>query len=88
MEMSQAAGQSFVRRSASLPPSQKITDPQSVLQTTRNVEEMYLRTLSRFPDNEERSAAEQAIAKAGDPKRGYEDLLWALLNSKEFLYNH
>jgi hypothetical protein len=66
----------------------KITDPRSVLQTTRNVEELYLRTLSRYPDAEERSTAEQAIAKAGDPKRGYEDLLWALLNSKEFLYNH
>ncbi len=66
----------------------KITDPQSILQTTRNIEEMYLRTLSRFPDDEERSTAEQAIAKAGSAKRGYEDLLWALLNSKEFLYNH
>jgi hypothetical protein len=66
----------------------KIADPQSILRTTRNVEEMYLRTLSRFPDDEERRTAEQAIAKAGEPKRGYEDLLWALLNSKEFLYNH
>ncbi len=66
----------------------KITDPRSILRTTRNVEEMYLRTLSRYPDAEERSAAEQAIVKAGAPKRGYEDLLWALLNSKEFLYNH
>ena len=66
----------------------KITDPHSILQTTRNVEEMYLRTLSRYPDAEEQAAAEQAIAKAGGPKRGYEDLLWALLNSKEFLYNH
>ena len=66
----------------------KITDPRSILQTTRNVEEMYLRTLSRYPDADERRAAEQAIDKAGEPKRGYEDLLWALLNSKEFLYNH
>ena len=66
----------------------KITDEHSILLTTRNLDEMYLRTLSRYPDDEERSMAERAIAKAGDPKRGYEDLLWALLNSKEFLYNH
>jgi hypothetical protein len=66
----------------------KITDARSILAANRNVEEMYLRTLSRYPDDEERSMAERAIAKAGDPKRGYEDLLWALLNSKEFLYNH
>ncbi len=32
--------------------------------------------------------AERVIAQAGDAKRGYQDLLWALLNCKEFLYNH
>ncbi len=52
------------------------------------VEELYLRTLSRFPDADERRFASAAIAKAGDPKRGLEDVFWALLNSKEFLYNH
>ena len=66
----------------------KITDARSILAATRNIEEMYLRTLSRYPDDEERSMAERAISKAGDQRRGYEDLLWALLNSKEFLYNH
>jgi hypothetical protein len=66
----------------------KITDTRNTLLHTRNIDEMYLGTLSRYPDDEERSTAARAIAKAGDSKRGYEDLLWALLNSKEFLYNH
>ena len=66
----------------------KITDKRNTLLHTRNIDEMYLGTLSRYPDDEERSTAARAIAKAGDPRRGYEDLLWALLNSKEFLYNH
>ncbi len=66
----------------------KITDQRSILQSTKDVDELYLRTLSRYPDSEERSNAEKAIANAGNQKRGYEDLLWALLNSKEFLYNH
>jgi len=49
---------------------------------------MYLRTLSRYPDTEESATAEAAIAKAPAAKQGLEDVFWALLNSKEFLYNH
>ncbi len=52
------------------------------------VEELYLRTVSRFPDERERALAHTAIGKAGDVRRGMEDVFWALLNSKEFLYNH
>lgn len=52
------------------------------------VEEMYLRTLSRYPDAEERATAEAAIANAPGAKQGLEDVFWAPLNSKEFLYNH
>ncbi len=72
----------------------KITDPRGVLRSWKNkpgesvVEEMYLRTLSRYPDESERLLARTAIAKTSDPIRGYEDVFWALLNSREFLYNH
>jgi hypothetical protein len=52
------------------------------------VEELYLRTLSRYPDEEERGLARTAVDKAGETKRGLKDVFWALLNSKEFLYNH
>jgi len=52
------------------------------------IEELYLRTVSRYPDAEERQIAKAAVAKAAEPKRGLEDVFWALLNSKEFLYNH
>ena len=52
------------------------------------VEELYLRTLSRYPDAEEKDLAKATVAKSSDQKRGLEDVLWALLNSKEFLYNH
>ena len=52
------------------------------------VEELYLRTLTRFPDAEELAAARNAIKKAKDRRQGAEDVLWALLNTKEFLYNH
>jgi len=52
------------------------------------IEELYLRTLSRFPKQEEARLAQQGINQAPSPREGYEDLLWALLNSKEFLFNH
>ncbi len=75
---------------------QKIEDPHGVLEKMLEahrppreaIEEMYLRTLSRYPDAEEGAAAETAIAKAPGEKQGMEDVFWALLNSKEFLYNH
>jgi hypothetical protein len=74
----------------------KISDPHGVLSKMVHesrppreiVEELYLRTLSRYPDAEERANAEAGVAKASDPKQGLEDVFWALLNAKEFLYNH
>jgi hypothetical protein len=52
------------------------------------VEDLYLRTLSRYPDSEEKQFAENIIEKDNGMRRGLEDLLWALLNSEEFIYNH
>lgn len=52
------------------------------------IENLYLRTVSRYPSAAERKDADTAIARAGDRRRGLEDIFWALLNSKEFLYNH
>lgn len=52
------------------------------------VEELYLRTLSRFPDEREQAYCVKAFASANDTRQAAEDLLWALLNSREFVYNH
>jgi hypothetical protein len=52
------------------------------------VEEMYLATLSRFPSPDEVQKATRWIAQASSPKAGVQDLLWVLLNSREFLFNH
>ncbi len=57
--------------------------------TTEEItEELYLRTLSRYPDAEERRTVLTAVERSGERRRGIEDAFWALLNSKEFLYNH
>jgi hypothetical protein len=52
------------------------------------VEELYLVTLSRPPKPEESQKAMELIGKAPTPQAGAEDLLWVLLNSREFLFNH
>ncbi len=52
------------------------------------VEEAYLRTLSRFPTEAESQIAVESIQAAADPVSGMRDVLWALLNTKEFIVNH
>lgn len=52
------------------------------------VRELYLSTFSRPPSEDEVAAAVSHVATAESPQQGYEDILWALINSREFLFNH
>lgn len=52
------------------------------------VSEFYLAALSRPPTALEQSACARLAAEAGEPRLFYEDLLWSLLNSKQFLFVH
>ncbi|WP_245764626.1 DUF1549 and DUF1553 domain-containing protein [Planctomicrobium piriforme] len=64
------------------------------------VRDLYLMAFSRLPNDVELQATESYLAKPrlnaqGQPldpqqakRQGYEDLLWALMNTKEFLFNH
>jgi len=52
------------------------------------VEELYLTALSRKPTAEDLKIAQDYIAALPDRKAALEDLFWALLNTKEFLFNH
>ncbi|MFO1093311.1 MAG: DUF1549 and DUF1553 domain-containing protein [Planctomycetaceae bacterium] len=51
------------------------------------VDELYLATLSRFPSVDERNLLLAEFAQR-DSRAAAEDALWALLNTREFLYNH
>jgi len=59
------------------------------LKPSETIEELYLGILSRFPTPEEQKIAE-AYAKSGVVKGNdtWVDLVWALINSDEFLYRH
>jgi hypothetical protein len=52
------------------------------------IDELYLRTLSRKPTGDETNAIEAQLAGVKDPRPPLEDVFWALLNSREFLFNH
>ncbi|MFN3653156.1 MAG: DUF1553 domain-containing protein [Armatimonadota bacterium] len=53
------------------------------------VRELYLRVLSRYPTAEEIAAARTAFTREKATRRqAIEDILWALMNSAEFILNH
>ena len=52
------------------------------------INEVFLRTVSRPATAEEILKAREDIAAAKDPVNGVRDLLWAMLNTREFIVNH
>ncbi|MEJ7640430.1 MAG: DUF1553 domain-containing protein [Singulisphaera sp.] len=52
------------------------------------VEALFLATLGRSPSAEQWRLIESSLASSGDRAGVMRDLLWALVNSKEFLFNH
>jgi hypothetical protein len=52
------------------------------------VDELYIRCLSRKPDAKERTKIDAALAAEPDKKKALDDLFWALLNTREFMFNH
>lgn len=52
------------------------------------IERLYVTTLCRKPTDDERSRLQAIVGENGDATAALEDLFWALLNSKEFIFNH
>ena len=52
------------------------------------VQELFLVAFCRQPDDRELKDAVQYIESESDPKRAFANLLWALTNTKEFMYVH
>ncbi len=54
----------------------------------QRIEQIYLQAFARRPDSVESGAALSYIEKVKNDKQAYEDILWAIINTKEFLFNH
>jgi hypothetical protein len=52
------------------------------------IEGLYLRALARRPTEAEAARMKSYVAGASDRAKAYGELLWVLLNSGEFLFNH
>jgi hypothetical protein len=65
--------------------AQLAADPRPVAE---KVKEIYLWVFARPPIADELKTVEQFLVAGGNRKEVYEDVLWALLNTKEFLFNH
>ncbi len=52
------------------------------------VEELYIRCFSRNPTPVEQENLQEYLAAEKNPRIVLEDIFWALLNSREFLFNH
>jgi Protein of unknown function (DUF1553)/Protein of unknown function (DUF1549) len=52
------------------------------------IENLYFRTVCRAPTAEELSHWSAELKKASSQREAAEDLFWALLNSREFAFNH
>jgi hypothetical protein len=76
--------------------NRKINDPKGQLarllkqkkDDRQLIEELYLSTLSRFPTDEEMKKALDYVASAKSREAGMQDMMWSLLNLREFVFVH
>ena len=54
----------------------------------QKIEELYRVALSRHPNDDELKATLAYLAGKTNQREAYEDVIWSLINSKEFLFNH
>jgi flagellar biosynthesis GTPase FlhF len=52
------------------------------------IDELFLATLTRFPSAAEKEAALEHVKGRRDPGTGMVDVVWALINTREFVLNH
>ena len=79
------AGQTQAELTKQLAEAEK---PRRKLDLDTAIGEIFLRTVSRPATADEVAQAKTDIAAAKTPVDGIRDLLWAMLNTREFMVNH
>jgi len=52
------------------------------------LDELFLATLSRYPLPNEKTTSLEHVARKGNRQAAFTDILWALINTREFVLNH
>lgn len=52
------------------------------------IETIYIRCLSRKPTADETAKLTAVVQQSANPQQGLEDVFWAVINSREFIFNH
>jgi hypothetical protein len=52
------------------------------------IEHLYVRCLARAPKPDELKTLLALVDKSPDKKQALEDVFWAIMNSREFMFNH
>ncbi|MBM82581.1 MAG: hypothetical protein CMJ78_18610, partial [Planctomycetaceae bacterium] len=58
------------------------------LKDQQRIDILFLATVSRYPDSVEKAKFGKYVTESDDSHKALADILWALLNSSEFLLNH
>jgi hypothetical protein len=77
-----------IMRKFVLPDSRNVKLAKIKLSNDALVEEMFLATLTRFPKPDEKAKALEHLSAAKSKAEAVTDLMWALINTREFILNH
>ncbi len=71
-----------------IPRKPQVADADRDANTGKIINDLYLAAFCRYPTNEELAFATDYINKAKSRRDGFVDLFWAVMNSKEFVFQH
>ena len=77
-----------IMRKFVLPDCRALTLAKSKQTYDELVDELFLATLTRFPREDEKTEAIKHLASTKNKTLAITDLLWALVNTREFILNH